>query len=61
MRISEAVERLIAIQRAEGDIEIELPDGTLMHQLDVVTRAIPQTTAPCSKRTSEKILASLSR
>jgi hypothetical protein len=38
MRISEVIRRLVKIQEAEGDIEVELPDGTLMRSITVYNR-----------------------
>jgi hypothetical protein len=37
MKCSVAIERLTRILEREGDIDIELPGGTLLHRLDVVT------------------------
>lgn len=37
MRVSELIDKLEAIRDKEGDIEVELPDGTLMRKIDVVT------------------------
>jgi hypothetical protein len=39
MKISEAIDRLLRIMEKEGDIQIELPGGTLLHRLDVFTVA----------------------
>ena len=39
MKCSEAISQLSTILECEGDIEIELPDGTLLQKLDVFTVA----------------------
>lgn len=37
MRVSELINRLEEILDREGDIDVELPDGTLMKRIEVVT------------------------
>lgn len=37
MRVSELINRLKEILDREGDIDVELPDGTLMKRIEVVT------------------------
>ena len=38
MRISELIWRLEMAKQLEGDIEVELPDGTLLRQVNVITK-----------------------
>lgn len=56
MRISELIWRLEMAKQLEGDIEVELPDGTLLRQVNVITKYKgPPTSNPERKNPPEAI------
>ena len=49
MKLSQLIARAQQLLEIEGDVEVELPDGTLMHRLLPITRSVKTLEDHCAR------------